>query len=148
MHIPSIRTRQGFTLVELVIAMTIIAVLATLAYPSYVGHVRRGQRAAAGAVLMEASHYLQQFHSVHHRYDRTISGEGVSLPDGLTRSPSHGATLYVIRLSERHLSRSTFVLEAVPMGTMARDHCGVLTLSSSGQRGIEGGSATVEDCWR
>lgn len=51
----------GFTLVELVIAMAVVAILATIAYPSYQDHLRKGRRAAAQAFLVDTASRQQQY---------------------------------------------------------------------------------------
>lgn len=51
----------GFTLVELVIAMFVVAILATIAYPAYEDHLRKGRRAAAQAFLIDTASRQQQY---------------------------------------------------------------------------------------
>ena len=41
------RRASGFTLVEMLIAVTIIGILASIAYPSYQQYIVKGNRAAA-----------------------------------------------------------------------------------------------------
>ena len=45
---------QGFTLIELMIVVAVVAILSSIAYPSYTEYVRRGHRAEARAGLLQA----------------------------------------------------------------------------------------------
>lgn len=45
----------GFTLIEVMVAVVIVAILATIAYPSYQRYIIRGSRAAAQNELTELS---------------------------------------------------------------------------------------------
>jgi type IV pilus assembly protein PilE len=55
-----IRKSAGFTLIELIIAVTIIAILAGIAYPVYIDYVRKTNRAEAKVELMDAAQRLQR----------------------------------------------------------------------------------------
>jgi type IV pilus assembly protein PilE len=55
------KTRNGFTLVELLIVVAIIAVLASVAYPSYTSYVIRGKLAEATSALSDGRVKIEQF---------------------------------------------------------------------------------------
>jgi type IV pilus assembly protein PilE len=56
-----VKYNKGFTLLELLIVVTIIGILASMAYPSYRDSQIKGNRAAAKAYLLEVTQKEQQF---------------------------------------------------------------------------------------
>lgn len=59
---------QGFTLLELMITVAIVAILASIAYPSYVESVRKGRRAEARAALTELMQQQERFMTQNNTY--------------------------------------------------------------------------------
>jgi len=53
--------QRGLTLVELLISMVIVAVLAAVALPTYQGQLRKGNRAAAQALLVNIANRQAQY---------------------------------------------------------------------------------------
>lgn len=51
----------GFSLIELMIAVAVVAILAAIAYPSYQDQLRRSHRASAQAFMMEIANREQQY---------------------------------------------------------------------------------------
>lgn len=135
-----LRRTAGFTLVELLVVVGIVAILAAIAYPSYARHVERARRASARAVLLEAAQYMERF------YAGTNSYVDAVLPDHLRNAPAGalpGEAAYAIRAASAASSR--YLLKASPLRD---DPCGDLTLDETGTRGREGAGLTVEACWR
>jgi type IV pilus assembly protein PilE len=148
---------RGFTLIELMIVVTIVAVLAGVAYPSYVDSVNKSRRAEARAQLMDAVQFMQRFYSQNDRYDQTNANTpvAVALPAALQVSPRGAAANtenYNIGFLANSLGVNGFVLQAVPRtgGLMANDKCGTLQINQLGRRTVTGntGGMTAETCWR
>jgi len=126
----------GFTLIELMITVAVVAILAAIAIPSYQDHVRKSRRAQAKADLVELGQLLERFHTVQNTYS------GFSL--AFSQSPREGGAQYNISLDGSATS-SAFKLQAVPVGGQASDKCGTLTLDQAGRKTPD--NAKVAGCW-
>lgn len=131
------RTR-GVTLIELIIAVAVVAILAAIAFPSYQEQVRKTRRADGKAELMETAQQLERCYT---RFSRYNDGNcGVALPF----NSSEG--YYVV--SATAITASAFTLDATPLGAQANDtRCGVLRLTSTGLQGSQGQSTDANECW-
>lgn len=57
------RHAQGFTLIELMIAVVIVGIIAAIAYPSYQQHVYKARRAEAKAAITDVAQRLERWYS-------------------------------------------------------------------------------------
>ena len=64
--------KKGFTLVELMITVAILAVLATVAIPAYQNYINRAKQSDAIIGLKAAQMAQEQFFSENNRYSSTI----------------------------------------------------------------------------
>ncbi|OGU20176.1 MAG: type IV pilin [Hydrogenophilales bacterium RIFOXYD1_FULL_62_11] len=140
---------RGFTLIELMIAVAIIGILASIAYPSYTQYVQRANRAEARAMLLENAQFLERNYTTANRYDMTSGGVAIndaSLPK--QQSPENGAARYSLTVATGAAPAQTYTLSATPTGTMAGDACGTFTYTNSGLQGLAGSpTLTVAECW-
>jgi len=147
---------NGFTLIELMIALAVIAILAAIAYPSYQDSVRKSRRADAKSVLLNAAQWMERFYTENNRYHQDRAGTAVALPVGLTQAPIEGVTKYYnISLTDcagaAQVTANSFTLRAAPIAgsPQVNDRCGALTLTSTGVRGVcVAAPPTVDECWR
>ena len=72
---------RGFTLIEVMITVAVIAVLTALAYPAYTDYIRRGKRATAQAVLLELAGKQQTYLLDRRAYAATLADLGFSAPN-------------------------------------------------------------------
>lgn len=139
---------SGFSLIELMIVVVIVAILGSIAYPSYLNQVTQSRRADAQAVLMEAAQFMERFYTENNRYDRDTGGTAVALPAALRESPRDSATKsYDITVQTS--TASTYTLRATPKNAQAGD--GFLQITNTFAKGWDrdnGGSlSAAEQTW-
>lgn len=126
---------RGFTLIELMIAVAVIAILAAIALPSYQEHVRKARRAQAKADLVEYAQLAERFHTVNNSY------VNFALP--ANQSPREGGTAFY-SLAASGQTQSAFKFTATPQGAQASDKCGTLTINQAGVKGSGANGTTID----
>lgn len=132
----------GFTLIEVAAVMTIIGILAAIAIPSFLAYLARGHRSEARATLMATAQWMERWRTERGTYQD--GGNPPALPVGLDRSPPTGTQRYNITVATPNAA--AYTLTATPVGPMATDACGNLTLDSTGLRGNTG-ALDINTCW-
>jgi type IV pilus assembly protein PilE len=84
------RRASGFTLIEIMIVIAVVALLAAIGYPSYRDHVARGQRSQGQQILMDIAQRQEQFLLDRRQYNNNpgaAPGLGITttLPPGFDR---------------------------------------------------------------
>lgn len=131
----------GFSLMELMIALAIAALLATVAVPSYQEYVKKTRRGVAQGDLMGLASALERYYVDNHTFvgaDPAAVFSNKSPVDGNER-------YYTLTITA---TRRDFTAQAAPYGLQADDQCGTLTLTRSGVRDVVGATASEpEKCW-
>lgn len=124
----TMKNNQGFTLIELMIAVAIVGILASIAYPSYQQSIMQSHRVDAQASLVNLANIMEQ------QFTQTGSYQSVTPP------PS--STYYTISITA---TDTTYLLSAVPNpgSAQANDACGTLNLDNFGQKS----AAMNSGCW-
>jgi len=130
------RTRTaGFTLIELMIAVAVVAILAAVALPSYQQYVMRSNRAQAQSFMMAVMVRQQQFLVDTRSYAATVTATGVPVPSAVDAS-------YTVALPAPGTNPPGFTLTLTPKSRQATDACGALVLTHTGAR-----TAATANCW-
>lgn len=138
---------NGFTLIELMIVVAIIAIIAAFAMPSYREHIANTRRSEAAAALLTGAQALERYFSANGKY---------SLPDDSafpavfpTQVPANGTAYYTIAVATA-VAPAAYTLRAtrVAGGLMASDACGNLQIDHTGARTLDSATKTVAECWR
>ena len=139
---------SGFTLIELMIVVAIVAILLAVGIPGYQQQVLKTKRSIGRGELLEVAARQEQYFVNNKQYATNLTNLGYPTNgygiDDDTNAVALGAGLYNITLASG-ASATAFTLEANPTGGQTRDtRCGKLTLSSTGIKGAEG---SAPDCW-
>ena len=131
------RRQAGFTLLELVVVVTIVAILASLAIAGYEFAIRKARRGAAQGCVAEGAQFMERFYTTNLNYAQDLAGNPVALP--ACTGEVDGA--YVVGFAAGQPTATTFVIQAVPQGRKMRDGCGTMSMNQTGRRLPEA------DCW-
>jgi type IV pilus assembly protein PilE len=139
---PASRARpRGFTLIEVMIALAVVALLVAIAWPAYFEQIARGRRSDVQTQLMDDANYMQRYYASNNTY---ATAAAASLP--APQSPLIGAANYNITIASQ--SATSFELVGARAGAMAGDKCGDFTYDNLGTKGLSGTGQAVTDCWR
>jgi type IV pilus assembly protein PilE len=126
----------GFTLIELMIVVAIIAILTAIAYPAYNKYVLRSRRSDAYAALNQGQTVMERCYAQYFSYAPTTA----TCPAVPTTSPEG---YYSVVASK--VTATTYTLTATAVGAQAADTgCATLSLDQAGNKTSTGGSTK---CW-
>lgn len=139
------------------VAAGLVAILATMAYPSYTQHISTSRRADAQGALLGLAAAMERHATTHSfKYTGAAGSKGSPADSGdpwivdkmVPAGAAAGKATYTLKIESS--SETSFTLKAIPTGKQAGDKCGTLTLDSTGQRKIENAKTgvTTDDCWR
>ena len=132
------RAGAGFTLIELMIVLVVIAILAAVAVPSYQNQAFRARRADGKDLLLRVAQAEERYYTSFNRYTGALSDLGFGSGDS-------GMGYYTVSVATAH-SAQAYTLSAVPQAVQAGDACATLMLDQTGVK-AESGTAANGDCW-
>lgn len=135
---------QGFTLMELLIAVAIVGILASVAYPSYLDSVTKARRSDGQAKLLEVAQRLERFYTENNTYTTDLTNLSYAAAGAV--NSDEGFYSVTVAAAAGGIAGG-YILTATAQNAQASDaKCGNLSLSSTGVKG-ESGSGSAADCW-
>lgn len=129
----------GFTLIELMTVIAVVAILTALAVPSYRDYVLRTNRMEAINILLDVAACQERTYVRFNQYDTSLCGASSTTANGL----------YTVSMNTSN-SNQNYTLTATAQGNQVNDSCGNLTLTDQGIRGTSASNvnADVVNCWK
>jgi type IV pilus assembly protein PilE len=139
---PMKRTR-GFTLIELLITVAIAAILASIAYPSFMEAIRKGRRAEAVEWMTRIQQAEEQWRARTSSYTDNLGATGLNVPE--TTPNGYYKVVVVVPADEK--SASEYTITATASGSQAADtKCATLSMAMSGGY-LKYDSTNGQACW-
>ena len=147
------KDQDGFTLIELMLVTAVIAILAAIAYPSYLDQILKTRRSVAKSALVDLAARQTQYYLDNKTYTADLTDLSYSSSpafidaSGNVVAATDDTRVYRIGVVAGSVSATAFSVEAIPqLGQAADTRCATLRLTSTGQKtATGGGSSTV--CW-
>ncbi|MFT3789858.1 MAG: type IV pilin protein [Rudaea sp.] len=118
---------SGFSLIEMSVALVVLAILAAIALPSYQSSVRKARRAEGKAYLHTLMMAEERHHANFNRYTADAGANGLALP-----AASQPGGYYVLSRLDLGDDAQSVTAVVAPQGAQAADSCGELSLDSTG----------------
>lgn len=142
------RSSEGFTLVELMITVAIMALIAAIAIPSYTGYMARARRSGAEQLIMQIASKEQQYIVDARSYNATIGTGGLNITsqDGWTCTATCTNGSYTITVVvDNAATPPTYTVTAAPVSGGSQTADGTLSFTSTGSKARMVGS--VDQGW-
>jgi type IV pilus assembly protein PilE len=124
---------HGFTLIELMMVVVVVAILAAIAVPSYQYATIKARRTAAQGCLTEVAQSLERYYTTHMTY------KGAPAPTCEAGVSEHYAIGYA------GTPDSSYTLQVVPQGLQAtaETKCGTMSIDHTGRK-----TGATAECWK
>jgi len=129
------KAERGFTLIELMITIVVLAIIVSIAYPSYMEQTRKARRSDGTSALSKASMMMESCRA----NLATFTG---CVPDANSEEGYYGIGVAVA------VDGLSYTLTATAQGVQLKDDkCDTITLTSAGTKGHTGTAGDAATCW-
>lgn len=148
-----IPTRQaaGFTLIELMITVAIIAILTVIAYPSYQKYVLKSHRSDAKTALLDLAARQERYFTLQNIYASSpaVLGYGAASFPIAVQTGSQSYYQLTVQVNNTAATGPQYTATAAPTQIQQPDACGSYTINQLGVQGNTGmaNGTTSAQCW-
>jgi type IV pilus assembly protein PilE len=145
--------KNGFSLIELMIAVAIVGILAAIAIPSYMAYTRKANRTDATRTMTYDAQALERCYSQYFTYNLDANNNPVpcSIVAGPSASPQGFYTITINIVNPVPGTPASFSIAAVPLAAPQTGDtaCQSFSLNSAGtQLALDGGGLpNTQTCW-
>ena len=128
------KPQLGFTLVELMIVVAIVALLAGIAIPGYQNYAREAKRSDAHNAITTMANLQERFFTENNRYTANPTDLGFT-----SNTPPSNEGYWTMSIPTG--TATGYTIRAVPSATHRDDECGQVEQNSLGAK-------SPPECWR
>ena len=140
------RTRassSGFTLIELMVTVAIVAILGTIAMATYTSQVRKSRRTDARSAVMDLAGREEKLFSMINAYSATAADLGYTALPATIGSGYYNLSVVINAPTDP----PSYTITATAIGSQASDTtCATFTIDQLGSQSSTG-SGTPAACW-
>jgi type IV pilus assembly protein PilE len=150
------RDDNGFTLIELMIVVAIVAILAAIAIPAYKKQIMQSRESAAKSALLDLARREETFYSTNNYYTTQLDSLGYAniTSNGIQVPNNTNEAYYTITVAPATsgTTEATYTATATPVtgSTQVNDACGTYQIDYLGNQtnvGATGTSSGGLSCW-
>ena len=140
------RTARGFTLIELMVTVAIVAILAGTALPAYTDYVRRGQLPDAFSALADYRVKMEQYYQDRRNYGTSACADVASGPAWANFTPG-SASKFSFACGVLDSGQGYRVTATGKTGVAAAGHAYTVDHSNNQATTTFKGGAVTKTCW-
>lgn len=139
------RRLAGFTLIELMIVVAIVAILAAIAVPMYQKQILKSHRAAAKSALLDLAGREERYFATNNAYTTSLTILGYAATTTLV-VPDSNPGYYSVSVTSVGTAPAAFTAQAVPQNSQTSDECGTYQITDLGVQTATG-TPSSGSCW-